>query len=193
MKSIFFAAASLALVASPALAQTATGDTASTTVTLTASVEPLCAMSTADTTFHINTVPANAGSIIDSDGTLKAQTSVAEPLSAFAGGPANLTAWCNGVTTTVELEAKGMTNPNSTGGHADFVNYIDLSLTGWQVDGHAIPSVVTSAGSTVTSGAISTGGVFSGQFDGNIAFVDTGKKLVQGDYTGWFRLTLATQ
>ncbi|GAA0647716.1 hypothetical protein [Brevundimonas lenta] len=187
MKRMLIAASALAMIASPAFAQSSD----SATVNLTASVQPLCSMVAGDSSFDINTVPANAGSIVDADGTLKANTSVPAALSAFAGPAASqLTAWCNGVSSSVTLEADGLSNP-AAAGDTDFVNYVDLSLTGWQVDGITIPTVTTSNGNTASSGAIPTNRVFSGSFDGNIAFVDTGKKLVSGGYTGSFKISIA--
>ncbi len=185
----------LLLAAGPALAQQAPAQSLTSSVTLNASVQPLCAISTpASQIIDINAIPANGGSIIDvTDGTLNATTPVANPLSAFAGGAQNLTAWCNGTNSTVTVNVDGLSNTDATGapGDADFVNYIDIALTGWQVDGVALPDVTTSLGASNTTGPVAMGRVFSGQFDGNIGFVDTGLKLVAGAYTGSFSITIA--
>ena len=183
-KTALLAAAALVLVAGPAFAQS----TQSSAVNLEAEVAPMCQMTTAgSSTYDINMNPHNAGSIVDADGTLKAQTSAPALLSAFAGG-APLEAWCNGVSSTITLSATGLTTPGT--GSAEFDNYIDVALEDWQVDGRAIPDVITTNGGTASASAATTG-VFSGSFDGSIRFVDTGRKIVAGAYTGSFTLTIS--
>lgn len=185
MKALLITASALTLLAAPAFAQSSQNST----VNLEASVAPMCQMTTAgSSTYNINTNPHNAGSIVDSDGTLKAQTSAPVLLSAFAGG-APLEAWCNGLASTITLTADGLSGPADEGS-SEFDNYIDLALEGWQVDGIAIPDVQTAGGAAATSGAVASG-VFSGSFDGNIRFIDTGRKIVAGAYTGSFSLTIA--
>ena len=180
---IAICAAAFALPASAQISDSAS-------ITFNAIIDPVCSTdASASTVISLNTM--HGGSIVDSDGTLKAELSIPMQLSQLIAPPA---VWCNGVFSAVSLSANPMVSATAAG-DPDFTNRIDFSFSDWVVDGDiALPDFTTVAAADgavqVTSGPVAPGRSFSGPFDGRITIIDTGLKLVAAsDYSMTFTIT----
>lgn len=161
--------APLALMASPALAQDATG-----TVDVQGSVAGRCLFTTPNDSIALGEL-ALSGSGTDA-GKLKE--------SVVNAGTAQLVGWCNNAAATMEVEATKLTNTATA--VSGFTNSIDYTATA-SANGKSASDTTTTAG----AGTPTDVGMFTGAVDITLSNAATdGSLLVAGDYTGLITVTL---
>lgn len=168
-KSLLFAAAPIALMASPALAQDSTG-----TVDISGSVAGRCLFTTDNASIILGELALPGTDT--SAGKLKA--------SMVNGRNATLVGWCNNAASTMEVEATKLVNPATAA--SGFTNAVDYTAT-------ATANEVDATDTTTVEGAGDAEDV--GMFTGNILVTlsdaaTDGGLLVAGDYTGQVTVTL---
>lgn len=172
MHKILILAAPLALVASPALAQSVDGN-----VTIDGSVAARCLFSIPSATIHLNEI-SQTGSGAGA-GTLNT--------AAVNGKSATLNAWCNGSASTMSVEATALTlqSPPATI-PSGFVSRVDYSA-----DAAAGSVTASDTTSSVGAGTAATVGLFNS--DINVTLRDSSTAsglLVAGSYAGNVKVTL---
>jgi hypothetical protein len=167
--SLLLAAAPLALLASPALAQDATG-----TVDISGTVAGRCLFTT------------DNAEIILGEMALSGTDTNAGKLNAAVinGRNATLVGWCNNAASTMEVEADKLVNTATAAG--GFTNSVDYTAT-------AAANSVNATDTTTVAGAGDPADV--GMFTGNIVVTlsdaaTDGGLLVAGDYSGLVTVTL---
>lgn len=167
--SLLLAAAPLALMASPALAQDATG-----TVDISGSVAGRCLFTTDNATITLGELALPGTD--SSAGKLKA--------SVINGRNATLVGWCNNASSTMEVEAAKLVNPATAA--SGFTNAVDYTAT-------ATANAIDASDTTTVAGAgdPSDVGMFTGDILVTLSQAGTnGGLLVAGDYTGQVTVTL---
>lgn len=154
-------------VASPALAQSATG-----TVNIDGSVANRCMFTLPNATISLGELSLASNGKLDP--------------AKVNGKTATLTGWCNGTASTMTVTTTQLTTP--TAATTGFDNRVDYT-------GTAVANAVSGSDSSLTAGAGTP--VTVGQFTGNIvvtlsaASSPTSGLMVAGAYTGNVQVTLA--
>jgi hypothetical protein len=170
MRKLLIIAAPLALLASPALAQSATG-----TVAIDGSVAGRCLFTLPNQTISLGEL-ALAGS---------GSTAGKLDVSKVNGKSATLIGWCNNTAATMSVTTTELTNPATAA--TGFDKRVDYTAT-------AVANTASASDSSLTAGAGSAGTV--GMFTGNVvvtlsaASTPTSGLLVAGAYTGNVVVTL---
>lgn len=173
MRSKLVAIAPLALLAAPALAQSAdvTG-----TVDIDGSVAGRCLFTTDNAVIHLGELALGGSGA--TAGKLDA--------SKVNGQTATLVGWCNNTAAKMSVEATELTN--STTAPTGFDNRIDYTAT-------ATANSVSADDTSLTAGAgtAQTVGMFTGNIDVALSAASTPNTglLVAGDYTGNVKVTLS--
>ena len=170
MRKLLILAAPLALLASPALAQSSTG-----TVDISGSVAGRCLFTLPNQTISLGELAlggtgATAGKL---------------DVSKVNGKTATLIGWCNNTAATMSVTTTELINPATAA--TGFDKRVDYTAT-------AVANAASAADSSLTAGAGSAGSV--GMFTGNVvvtlsaASSPTSGLLVAGAYTGNVVVTL---
>ena len=176
MRNKLIFALPLALMATPALAQSQGGDVTGT-VDIDGSVEGRCLFTTDNAVIHLGELAlggtgATAGKL---------------DTSKVNGQTATLIGWCNNTSATMSVETTELTN--SATAPTGFDNRIDYTATATN------PNSDSASDSSLTAGAgtPTNVGMFTGDIDVELSTSSTpnGGLLVAGDYTGNVVVTLS--
>lgn len=185
MKRILLAAASIAAIASPALADPTTSPL-NTSVTVNGTVQARCEFQGAEG-LGSYTVTVPEAAFLDMDnGQLRSALQ-----NGVSGALTGVTMWCNGAGTDVALSASPFGNTSADVNNANFADRVDYALS-VGLTGVGSLNVNTSSANkgAFASQAFSNVGPFIGSPAVAFDIVDDNRILVAGNYSGTVALTV---